>query len=252
MGTRGCVAVQGEGELGASFRGVYNHFDSYPMCLGKEVWDRIQECGADAVANGLLKHGDWQAYLAGGMCEYCGKEAGQPVNISGVIFGWEYRRQRYATLEAYRESFHEREAWKGREDEVERQVQLEAEIRQNEAATGYPDPESKYHSHRGAEDQITSEYPNPLFIEWVYVIEPATKKMVVLYHVRDPLHPEGSPILDEEYKRPDGFWEYGHCAYRHELMAVIDLDGSESDWGALKKRIFEERDAIENALSRRA
>ena len=47
MSTRGCVAIG----TPDAWRGVYNHYDSYPTGLGSAVWHHIQE---------LLKEGNIQ------------------------------------------------------------------------------------------------------------------------------------------------------------------------------------------------
>ncbi len=82
MSTRGCVAVRQED---GSWKGVYNHYDSYPAGLGEEVKkacannaDHLQE-----FCDEMLKYGDWRDFRDGGVCEYCGKTGlGQPVNIN--------------------------------------------------------------------------------------------------------------------------------------------------------------------------
>ena len=65
---------------------------------------------------------------------------------------------------------------------------------------------------------------DPLFIEWVYVLDPKTKKMAVLYNKGE--HDDktckgdlgGHPHLNCDY------------TYRHHLATVINLAGEEPDW----------------------
>lgn len=86
MSTRGAVAIKTE----TGWRGVYNHFDSYPEGLGKDVWDHLktQVDSLKDFATKLLETDDWRNYLGGGLCEYCGKRGlGQPHTINGTIIG---------------------------------------------------------------------------------------------------------------------------------------------------------------------
>jgi len=82
-------------------------------------------------------------------------------------------------------------------------------------------------------DHITSENPDPLFIEWVYIIDPDRTMLHVMKH-------EAVGGLDFSRKRPprpvmlpNRVVDYGHCAYKHVLVASLKLDGLEPDWGKL-------------------
>jgi hypothetical protein len=194
MGTRGCVAVNGESPDFKQWRGCYNHWDSYPTGLGKEVWDTIQSIGVKAVVDGVTKVGDWREFLSGGVCEFCGKVEGQPVDISSRLFT--------------------------KPDSGE-----------------FPDPLALNHSHAEPGDGIiTSEAPDPLFIEWVYVIEPATMQMAVMAAMSKPgykmreVDAGEQPVLSN-----DGYWHYGHCAYKHVIVTVVGLTGPDPDWAAIEK-----------------
>lgn len=143
MSTRGVVAV---GKI-QKWRGVYNHFDSMPPGLGKELWQHLhQQILAEGktlaeIASNILLFDDWRAYLGGGVCEYCGKINGQPHTIQSDI---------------YMRAHHGEE---------------------------FPDPGSRGHKHNSmdaAAEQITSENSDPVFMEWVYVIEPAANTVHVL------------------------------------------------------------------------
>lgn len=89
MSTRGIVAV---GTL-TKWRGIYNHSDSYPTGLGKNLYEHLTEQMVKQnktlaeVGEGILKFDDWRNYLKGGICEYCGQIASEPDSISGGIYG---------------------------------------------------------------------------------------------------------------------------------------------------------------------
>lgn len=202
MSTRGCVAVKKKD----GWRGVYNHYDSYPTGLGPELWAELQEANLPEFAQRLLDSTDWRDYLSSGECKYCGREGvGQPHSISGKVMGFD------------------KDLGGGPDPDIKRNLQL----------TGYPDPEAEYHSHaldggKSVEDTyVTSEDPDPLFLEWVYVLDPSSRSLEILTHRGTSSN--GRPV-DEPWLRDDGYWEYGHCAYRHVRIALVDLDGPEPDW----------------------
>jgi len=238
MSTRGCVAI-GTPE---NWRGVYNHWDSYPTGLGQAVWQHLQtilEEGKtlDEFARELLTYDDWRAYLNKGICEYCGKRTTQPHSISGVIVC--RSDEQFETKEQMRAYYWSLPAWQGREADIERAVNLEWKIRESIERTDYPDPEAKYHEHdtRPVEEQhITSDDPDPLFIEWVYVIDPDTGTFSVLGHNGQTRRTVPLPPGEWCRKEPNGGWNYGHCMYWHELVAAFPLTGPEPDWEALEGR----------------
>ncbi len=237
MSTRGCVAIGTPQE----WRGVYNHWDSYPTALGKEVWSHLQALLAnggslDEFVREFLTYDDWRAYLRKGVCEYCGKKTTQPHSISGVI---SLREEKFSAKEEMRAYYRSLPAWQGRDAEIEAAVSREWRIREAIERTGYPDPAAKHHEHdtRPAEEQhITSENPDPLFIEWVYVIDPTTGMFHILTHNGQARRTV--PLDPGEWcrKEPNGGWNYGHCIYWHELVASLPLAGPEPDWEALEKR----------------
>lgn len=228
MSTRGCVAIGTE----AKWTGVYNHYDSYPTGLGKELWDHLRGKDLTKFAEEMLRYDDWRNYLNGGTCEYCGKKGqGQPHGISGVIC---VREERFKTRREMREYFKSLPAWKGRDDEIKRMVETEWKIRRNIERTGYPDPKAKYHKHGDLTDKITSDNPDPLFIEWVYVVGPEKRTLTVLSNRSDG-KTEGAFKKDGPTLRKDGYWDYGHCAFRHVKVAEISLDGREPDWEKIEK-----------------
>jgi hypothetical protein len=153
MSTRGCVAV-GNPKL---WTGRYNHSDSYPSGLGKEVW-------------GMLKRGM------------------DPADI----------------LEEFG-------------------------------------------------DEITSHRPDPLFIEWVYVMDdgdqpygPRNDERLYL----DVLASQGfakkrvsKSGLTATFK--SGWWDYGTYACRHVLVGRFPLSGPEPDWELLRELVRSFGDAKE-------
>jgi len=166
MSTRGCVAIG----TPKAWRGVYNHFDSYPTGLGIDVWDLLlHEKDLNEFAERLLSFDDWRSYLSGGICEYCGKKTTQPHSISGNIY-------------------------------INKTIK-------------HPDPECKYHQHDTYENieeaHVTHLNADPLFIEWVYVIDPQKREFHIL----------------------SGNFRAG-C---HELKGTYKLDSTEPDWERIKK-----------------
>lgn len=237
MSTRGCVAI-GTPE---NWRGVYNHWDSYPTGLGQEVWVHLQTLRTQGgtlgdFARELLTYDDWRAYLNRGMCQYCGKHTTQPHSISGAIF---LREEKFETEDDMRAYYRSLPAWQGRDADIEEMVRQEWKIRETVERTGYPDPDAKYHQHdtRPVEEQhLTSDDPDPLFIEWVYVIDPATGMFHTLNHNGQARRTVPLDAGEWCRKEPNGGWNYGHCIYWHELVASQPLSGPEPDWEALERR----------------
>jgi len=232
MSTRGCVAIG----TPARWRGVYNHWDSYPTGLGQAVWQYLQTIlkegkTLEEFARELLTYDDWRAYLNRGICEYCGKRTTQPHSISGAIAC--RRDADFETKAEMRRYYSSLPAWQGRDAEIEALVTREWKIRETIERTGYPDPDQKHHEHdtRPAEEQhITSEDPDPLFIEWVYVIDLNTATFHVLAHNGQARLTV--PLLPGEWcrKNPNGGWDYGHCTYWHELVGSFPLTSPGPNW----------------------
>lgn len=83
-------------------------------------------------------------------------------------------------------------------------------------------------------EHITNETPDPLFIEWVYIVDPERNMLHILRH-------ESVGGLDFSRRRParpamlpGRIVDYGHCAYKHVLVASLKLDGPEPDWAKLE------------------
>lgn len=182
MSTRGAVAIKTD----KGWRGVYNHFDSYPDGLGREVWVHLktQVDSLKEFATGLLATDDWRNYLGGGLCEYCGKRGlGQPHTINGEV--------------AYSKS------------------------------EGFADPEAKHHKHGDLSDKITHDTGDPLFIEYVYVIDADKKTMTILTGVRQKGYTEEKSHDGSTFKSPN----YGHVE-----VETVSLEGNEPDWEALDQK----------------
>ena len=235
MSTRGCVAIG----TPDAWRGVYNHYDSYPTGLGVAFWQHLQELlkegkSPEDFARELLAYDDWRAFLNKGICEYCGRHTSQPHSISGVIFG---RREEFKTKEDMRRYFQSLPAWKGRNIEIERMIQAEWQTRENIARTGYPDPRVKHHKHETGPSEkrhITSDDPDPLFIEWVYVIDLITATLHVLAHNGHSKPANTRRAGLQSRLDGNGRWDYGHCVYWHEPVGSFPIQGPEPNWEALE------------------
>ena len=234
LSTRGCVAIK----RGSGWIGVYNHSDSYPTGLVKDLWDYLHQDGVDLrqFAEELLKYDDWRNFLEGGICPYCGKVGqGQPHSIRGDVaypsLVGEFRR--YESADEMRRHFRELPAWQGRDEEIEREVQGALRIKRNVERTGFPDPQARYHEHGKLIDKITSEDADPLFIEWVYVIDPERRTITILTHQSDGK--TSGAVSGDVRLRDDGFWDYGHCAYRHIVVCEISVDGDEPEWSLIEQ-----------------
>jgi len=213
MATRGCVAIGNE----RRWRGVYNHSDSYPTYLGREVWHKVREMGVEAFCRELLKFTDWREFLNAGVCPYCGRRGvGQPHSIRGDVWLALYTLQHGGSI-----------------DDIE-----EEWIRENVRRTGFVDPDCKCHEHtlddgsRPEDHHITSKCPDPLYIEWVYIINPERRTMIILHSAG---YGQDGPVKDVEEPVGDGWWDYGHCCYTHVKVAEVPLDGPEPDWEALEE-----------------
>ncbi|MBC7219282.1 MAG: hypothetical protein H5T49_04030 [Hadesarchaea archaeon] len=238
MSTRGCVAIK----TGTGWRGVYNHCDSYPSGLGKELWDHLKGKDLKKFAEELLRFDDWWNYLAEGVCPYCGRRGlSQPHSISVEILNRLGKKhyfgpfnKRFRTKREMREYYRKLPLWRGRDEEIEREIEKEWEIRRNIRNTGFPDPRIKYHKHKFvdlSELQITSENVDPLFIEWVYVVDPEQRTMDILACQGFSV---GGTAKNVPERTGDGFVDHGNYKYRHVRVARVSLDGKEPDWNFIE------------------
>lgn len=221
------------------WRGVYSHFDSYPEGLGKSLWDHVKQEMATGktlaeIAGAILLFDDWANYLKGGVCEYCGKMTGQPHSISGAILGMHEEFKTKAEMRSYYSAL---PAWKGREDEIEQIISQDWVVRNNIQRTGYPDPEAIHHQHNQgstADNQITHEFSDPLFIEWVYILDPDSNSIHVLTHQGKRVKPLAGEY--RSYRMRSGRTRYSSgCIYWHEYVTSLYLDAPEPEWDNLRK-----------------
>lgn len=231
MSTRGAVAIK----KGNGWIGVYNHWDSYPKGLGKELWDYLHQDGVDLkrFAGELLNYDDWRNFREGGICPYCGKVGkGQPHSIRGDIAypSLVGEHKRYETADEMRQHFTQLPAWHGKDDEIEQQIRQALAIRNNVERTGYPDPEAEYHQHGDLTDKMTNDNADPLFIEWVYMIDPEKRTLEVLGNRRARGTHTETNYKGETWQSPN---------YEHYLLATFAIDGDEPNWQELEDRADE-------------
>jgi hypothetical protein len=156
MSTRGCVAVG----IPLKWMGVFNHCDSHPFRLGKEVWHYASDSRNLALlCEEILRAGRWENFVGNG--------------------------------------------------------------------DGLLEP-----------DIVTSDNPDPLFIEWVYVIDPDRSMLHVLCN-RIVADDWSKPRITPPAMRPGGIVDYGHCACRHILAASVDLGGPGPDWVAISHEKYD-------------
>lgn len=189
MGTRGCVGVYIEGK---QWRGVYNHYDSYPEGLGKEVFEHLQTVDVKQFAKDILTFSDWREYRNGGVCEYCGKKGvGQPHSINGVII-------------TYR-------------------VVFSPEIQANIERTGYADPDVKYHGH--STDKATIHSKNAaqeaLFIEYAYIVNPEKNTLDVYC---------SAPAKGTHTVKYQNGNTHESPNYQYKFVVELDIAGADPNW----------------------
>lgn len=227
MSTRGAVGVKTK----RGYEAIYNHWDSYPSGLGFESYEYVVENyikkgkSFNDFKSDLLRYTEWREFLHKGVCPYCGKHGvGQPVNISGIIFGLNkdsVPKLRERALYALEGNLKETE---------DRDLQYIWDSINN---TGYPDPEARYHKHTlddvksVKETHITPDNSDPLFIEWMYIFyEKDGKWMMDIYANKGYSKSDGNKekIYDTPQVLPNGKVDYGHCVYWHEKVATLEVD----------------------------
>lgn len=173
--------------MSAEWRGVYNHFDSYPTELGRELYEHLirqmtqgQQTLAE-IGESILKFDDWRNYLKGGVCEYCGQVASQPHDIALGLMS------------------------KAKPGKV-------------------PDPHCKHHQHTPLDETyyFTQADLADTDLEWVYILNPAANAVHVLDLRRGP-HPTrhiGDMTFDSAPDFPalecgPNLERCGHMAWKH-------------------------------------
>ena len=213
MSTRGFVGIGNESE----WSGRYNHSDSYPTWLGKEVWhfatEAIRKDGdLKQFADTLLGFTDWRQMETGGICEYCGKKTGQAHTIQGDI----------AT-----------KAWNRKEGDP------------------YPDPDALFHQHDDREPNsdgvnITQETDDWLFLEWGYVIDPKTNMMHIFKGcIQTPI------LFNRVFIRDNGKRDtYQESRYTVAPICSVSLLGSEPDWEQIDSNALDIAQVLEATFSK--
>lgn len=226
MSTRGSVAWR---LPDGSALGVYNHSDSYPTCLGADVFAAARKLGIAGLIAELLQLGDWRELESGGVCQYCGKKAGQPHSISGGIAGAAAYdahggREGYVAMRK-QQAEGKPELWALYAQEIASLDVIEA----NRKQTGFPDPEAKYHQHGDNAADQSNPFLDPLFMEWVYVLDPVRNLIEVWASARH------EPRLLRGYRGSGRSVSCGNGAhYTHVLAAEVPLD-SQPDWEAIEQ-----------------
>jgi len=170
MSTRGCVAVGNR----RSWKGIYNHSDSYPGGLGRDVFTRARA------------HAQSTAYVS--------PRAG--LQVFGEALFHFTRWETFVT-------------------------------------------NGSGHQYTG---HIHSTEPDPLHIEWVYVIDSEAEALHVLASKEvDPgvvsdWYTPGKPCGPSPRKLKKGVWDYGHCRYRHaHVVSIPFASEAEPNWYMISK-----------------
>lgn len=89
---------------------------------------------------------------------------------------------------------------------------------------------------------ISSRRPNPLFMEWLYIVDRETKELTVYTNV--VVGVKGKVRLRERYLK-DGVWDYGHCVAKHFKVVSLSLSSDEEpNWEEIE-RLGDEKYEIE-------
>lgn len=77
-----------------------------------------------------------------------------------------------------------------------------------------------------ASAMISHANSDPLFIEWVYVINPEKQTIEILAHTPCKIHNRKNGEINNQINRIEGCcWDYGHCAYKHIRLVTLNLRG---------------------------
>jgi hypothetical protein len=79
--------------------------------------------------------------------------------------------------------------------------------------------------------RIDQDSADPLFLEWVYLLDPENETLLILSSEVGGSDP------------PPNAKDYGHCWARHNLVGVYPLRGNEPDWEFITNELREAADA---------
>lgn len=255
MSTRGAIAYR----AGDGWEGVYNHSDSYPTGLGKELWAFING-GRLAFSDETAEAHGAQALVDLIKVTPQGFSAFDAINRTKV----ERALATYAADSPYRDTMVQMYG-DGRFDGPHG-AYTSTELQGTEPLRGcYPDPVGWKRETRYGVTEPNSMEPcgdttcDPLFMEWVYVIDADAQIMTILasrsvevdgpghdmfrHKDRDTIKGGCNLMFDCSPTRTPGrsyrpsHWVKDHTPetrYRHEVMAQVSLTGDEPDWGAIE------------------
>jgi hypothetical protein len=223
MSTRGSVAWR-EGD---QVRGVYNHSDSYPTCLGPRVFQAARQHGVATLVDLLRRVTDWCEYERDGICPFCGRLAGAPHSIGAVVEGFGGMTRDAHVAMRRRQAAGRPDLWAT----YEREIAMLDQVVADRAATGYPDPQARHHQHADRQPQHFDPFEDPLSMEWVYLLLPekfAIEVWARAVHEPDELvaWPRWSGHL---YRGPSG------SKYTHVYLYTVSM-AVEPDWTAIQQQ----------------
>jgi len=85
---------------------------------------------------------------------------------------------------------------------------------------------------------ITSEAPDPLFTEWVYVVDAERRMIHILVNKEVGEEDWSKPRIDPPQMRQGRIVDYGRFCYKHMLAASVSLDDPEPDWAKISREKY--------------
>lgn len=243
MSTRGFVGIG----TPTQFDGRYNHWDSYPTGLGAKVWATAQrflseDGDLDRFARTFLGYTDWRQMETGGLCAYCGQHTGQPHSISGLLLIAD-QYPHVSSLAAYRAAL-QHQGFSA--PDARRRAREEWPIVRNLQQTGYPDPQSQHHQHATPDHSaITPDTVDWLFMEWAYLIDPASTTFYVMVGgIETPL------TYTVDLIRPNGYHETLHkTRYMGAMLAFYAMRLPAPRWFHVEAAGDALRDSLRKAFA---
>lgn len=251
MSTRGAIAYR----TGDGWEGVYNHSDSYPTGLGRDLWHFIHGNDEGAVPHTAQELADLIKATPQGFSSF------DPINRT--------KRERFAELYAGTPYANSTGVDDGRFDGPHgayTSVEAQGDSRMKGC---YPDPPGWKRDTRHGPTDPNSMAPcgdttcDPLFMEWVYVVDPDANLMTILATRGVEVEGKGHDSYEHkpggcslgtsviwgcsptrrgatEYRphRPSHWIKHHHAErrYRHEVMGQVWFDRPEPDWEALAQK----------------